>query len=177
MAIAAYGITNSILSLLVMIILGLTQGMQPIVGFNYGAKQLNRVTKTLKLTIYWATAICFVGYIAIFLFPNYIARAFTMDAQLIDLTSESMRICAAVFPLIGFQVVSSNFFQSIGKAGIAIFLSLSRQIIFLIPGILIFPSFFHLNGVWMATPVADFLATGTTALILFHFYRKLLKSF
>lgn len=175
MAIAAFGITNSILSLMVMIILGLTQGMQPIAGFNYGARQMDRVIKTLKLTVFWATGICVVGFMAIMIAPDYIARAFTKDKELIDLTAVSMRICAAFLPVIGFQVVTSNFFQSIGKAGVAIFLSLSRQIIFLIPFLLILPLFFQLNGVWMATPAADLFATGITACILVLSYKKLIK--
>lgn len=171
-AIAAFGITNSILSLMVMIILGLTQGMQPIAGFNYGARNMSRVTKVLKLTIYWATGICFVGFIAIMTVPQYIARAFTTDVGLIELTANSMRICAYFLPIIGFQVVSSNFFQSIGKARIAIFLSLSRQIIFLIPFLFILPYFYNLNGVWMSMPAADLFASIITAFILLYFYKK-----
>lgn len=174
-AIGAYGIIGSIGMLVVMIILGLTQGMQPIVGYNYGAGQYSRVTDVLKLTILWATAISFLGFLGSMIFPGAIARAFTTDETMINTTVHGMRITMVVFFVVGFQVTVSSFFQYIGKAKIAIFLSLSRQVIFLIPFLLILPLIFGLDGVWIALPTSDFIATITTAVILFYYRNKLRK--
>ncbi|MPM02555.1 Multidrug export protein MepA [bioreactor metagenome] len=174
-AIGSYGIIGSIAMLVVMIVFGFTQGMQPIVGFNYGAKQFDRVTEVLKLTIFWATAISFLGFLAGMLFPEQIARAFTDDEIMIATTVHGMRITLIVFFVIGFQVVVSSFFQYIGKAKIAIFLSLSRQVIFLIPFLLLLPRFYELDGVWAALPASDLLASVITAFILFYYRNKLRK--
>lgn len=166
MAIAAFGIINSVLALITMIILGLAQGMQPIVGYNYGAKNRERVFHTLQLTIKVATVICVVGFAMIMAFPQYIARAFSTDVALNMLTTSAMRKCAIMLPLVGVQMVGSFFFQSIGMAKTSIFLSLSRQIILLIPFILILPIFFDLNGIWYALPCADFCSTLVTVAVL-----------
>ncbi len=174
-AIGAYGIIGSIGMLAVMIVLGLTQGMQPIVGYNYGARQFSRVTDVLKLTILWATVISVIGFLASIIFPEQIARAFTTDETMINTTIHGMRITMIVFFVVGFQVVVSSFFQYIGKAKIAIFLSLSRQVIFLIPLLLILPAILGLDGVWIALPTSDFIATITTAIILFYYRKKLRK--
>ncbi|KAF5030018.1 Multidrug export protein MepA [anaerobic digester metagenome] len=174
-AIGAYGIIGSIGMLAVMIVLGLTQGMQPIVGYNYGARQYDRVTGALKLTILWATAISFLGFLAGIILPEQIARAFTNDETMIATTVHGMRITMIVFFVVGFQVVVSSFFQYIGKAKIAIFLSLSRQVIFLIPFLLILPSVFGLDGVWIALPTSDLIASAITAFILFYYRNKLRK--
>lgn len=161
-SIAAFGIINSILSLIAMIILGLTQGMQPIVGFNFGAKNRQRVFKTLQYTVNAASVVCLLGFAVIMIFPQYIARAFSTDVSLNLLTANAMRKCAIMLPLIGMQMVCSFFFQSIGMARISIFLSLSRQIIFLIPFLIILPMFFDINGIWFATPCSDFCAALVT---------------
>lgn len=174
-AIGAFGIVNSVGVLIVMIILGLTQGMQPIVGFNYGAKRTERVIEALKLTILCATGVSFLGFLGGELFPKAIARCFTNDELLISNTVIGLRISMAVFFIIGFQVVVSNFFQYIGKAKVAIFLSLSRQVIFLIPLIAILPNFYELNGVWLAMPSSDLAATIITAAILLYYRNKLYK--
>lgn len=173
LAIAAFGIIGSIQSLVVTFILGLTHGMQPIVGFNYGAKKYDRAVKTFRLTVMYATAACAVGFIAVMTVPGLITRAFTNDPTVIALTVPAMRLCCAMMLIVGFQVVTSNFFQSIDMAKISIFLSLSRQIIFLLPFIVVLPLLFGLNGAWGAMPAADLLASGVTAVILFRFFRKM----
>lgn len=173
LAIAAFGIIGSIQSLVITFILGLTHGMQPIVGFNYGAKKYERTIQTFRLTVYCATAACAVGFVSVMSVPGLITRAFTNDPTVIAITVPAMRICCAMMLITGFQVVTSNFFQSIDKAKISIFLSLSRQIIFLIPAIAALPLLFGLNGAWCAMPVADLLASGVTAIILWRFIREM----
>ena len=173
LAIGAFGIINSIAGLIVMVIFGFTQGMQPIVGYNYGAKQMDRVFLTLKLTIFWATGISIIGFLLTLLLPEALSRAFTDDPTLLSITSIGMRLYMLAFPVVGFQIVTSNFFQSIGKAKIAIFLSLSRQLLFLIPFIVYLPTQYNLTGVWIAQPAADIFATLVTGGILFWFYYRL----
>lgn len=175
LAIGAFGICNSITGLIVMIILGFTQGMQLIIGYNYGAKLMHRVTKTLKMTIAWATGISIFGFLIANILPHELARAFTTDETLIKITASGMRIYMIVFPLVGFQIVTSNFFQSIGKAKIAIFLSLTRQMLFLAPLILWLPTKLSLTGVWAAQPISDFLTFIVTATTLIAFYAKIKK--
>lgn len=172
MAIAAFGIIGSIQSLVITAILGLTHGMQPIVGYNYGAKKYDRAVRTFRLTVWCATAICAVGFVAVMFFPEMITRAFTPDATVIAMTAPAMRLCCAMMLITGFQVVTSNFFQSVDMAKISIFLSLSRQIIFLIPFIAVLPLLFGLNGAWCAMPAADLLASIVTAVILMRFFKK-----
>lgn len=175
LAIGAFGIINSIAGLIVMVIFGFTQGMQPIVGYNYGAKQMDRVFLTLKLTIFWATGISIIGFLLTLLLPEALSKAFTNDPTLLSITSIGMRLYMLAFPVVGFQIVTSNFFQSIGKAKIAIFLSLSRQLLFLIPFIVYLPTQFNLTGVWIAQPAADIFASLVTGGILFWFYYRLKK--
>ena len=172
LAIAAFGIIGSIQSLVITFILGLTHGMQPIVGFNYGARQYERAVKTFRLTVYCATAACAVGFLSVMAVPELIPKAFTSDPTVIALTVPAMRLCCAMMLITGFQVVTSNFFQSIDMAKISIFLSLSRQIIFLVPFIAVLPLLFGLNGAWCAMPTADFLASCVTAGILLRFFKK-----
>lgn len=169
LAIASYGIIASIQSLVITMVLGMTHGMQPIVGFNFGAKHPERVRKTYWLTVVFATAACTLSFAAILVFPRSITSAFTNDAALIDETAHAMKLCSLMMCVTGFQVVTSNFFQSIGKAKVSIFLSLLRQLIFLIPSIIILPLFGQLNGVWMAIPAADLCAFIVTAIVLRRF--------
>lgn len=173
MAIGAFGIINSIISLLIMIMFGFTQGMQPIVGYNWGAKQHDRAIEAFRLTIYYATAVSVIGFIAAECFPGFIARWFTDSQELIDITTKGMRIYVICLSLVGFQVVTTNFFQSIGKAGISIFLSMTRQLLFLTPLLLLFPPLFGLDGVWFATPAADLIAALVTAGVLWYYWKKL----
>jgi putative MATE family efflux protein len=158
-AIGAYGIVNSIGNLVVMVVMGFTQGMQPIVGYNYGARQIPRVVKTFKLTILAGTGVTCFGFLLAEIFPRAISSAFTNNNELIDLAITGLRISLIMFPIVGFQIVTSNFFQSIGKAKVSIFLSLTRQVLLLIPALLILPRIWGLNGVWLSIPVADFTAS------------------
>jgi len=172
-AVGAFGVVNSVLMLVAMIVMGLTQGMQPIVGFNYGARLFNRVRQAFKLTIYAATSIVSLGFVIGELFPHFIARAFTDSPALIEIATPGMRIALMFFPLVGFQMVASNFFQSIGHAKISIFLSLSRQVVFLIPALITLPLFFGLTGVWASLPTADFAACILTIFIVKRQMRKM----
>lgn len=173
-AIAAMGIINSVAMLILMPIFGINQGSQPIIGYNYGAKNFDRVKKALKLAIFAATAICIVGFSAVQIFPRVIINVFSnADVELLNIGSSGLRIFLAMLPIIGFQIVSSNYFQAVGKAKISIFLSLSRQVIVLLPLLLIFPHMFKLTGVWVAGPSADFIASLLTAMFLFRELRHL----
>ena len=172
LAVGAYGIINRILFLFVMIVIGLNQGMQPIAGYNYGAGLYNRVTLVLKHTILLATVVTCLGFITGEFFPKAVALMFTKDEELTGLVINGMRIVVAVFPIVGFQIVTSNFFQSIAMAPKAIFLSLTRQVLFLLPFLLIFPRHFGLNGVWYSMPAADFMSSLFSAFLLIRQFRK-----
>ena len=176
LAIGAYGIINSIAFMVVMVILGITQGMQPIVGYNYGAKKYDRMLRCLKLSMICGFIVASVGFILAEFIPKYLAMAFTSDKKLIELTITGFRIFMSMAPLIGLQIVASNFFQSIGLAKHSIFLSLTRQLIFLLPGLYIFPLFMGINGIWLAGPVADFLAFVVTMLMLRVQIKKIRKN-
>lgn len=159
LAIGAYGIINRVSFLFVMIVLGITQGMQPIIGYNYGAKHYDRVLDVLKKGIILGIGVMSLAFLFVELFPIAITRVFTCDKELIDIASKGFRIVFIVFPIIGFQIVCSNFFQSIGKVKKAIFLSLTRQVIFLIPILILFSHIWGVKGVWLSMPVSDFLST------------------
>lgn len=161
LALGANGIITSVGMLLVMLIIGIAQGMQPIVGFNYGAGQHKRVQDTLRLVIITSTIIMGVGCVTSVLFPRVIVQAFTNDPELIDVTANGLRISLLVFVVVGSQISISQFFQSIGIAWKAMLLSLSRQCLFLIPALLTFPQIWGLNGVWYASPFSDFIAAVT----------------
>ncbi len=165
-AIASYGIANRVVFIFVMIVLGLTQGMQPIVGYNYGAKQHKRVNEVFKLTCISASIVMIIGFILNEFIPETIARAFTTDTALIAGAAKAMRMISLMMPLIGFQMVTTNFFQSIGMIKISILLSLTRQILFLIPLLLILPLFNGENGVWFSMPISDFAAALLTIIML-----------
>ena len=173
MAIGAYGIINRLLVLYVMTVLGLTMGMQPIVGYNFGAQKHDRVKATLRLTIIAGVCITSTGFLICELFPHAISAIFTSDEELIDIASRGVRIAVAIFPLVGAQIVIGNFFQSIGKAKISIFLSLTRQLLYLLPGLLIFPLYFGLDGIWICMPVSDFFAFVTAAVALWIYNTRL----
>ena len=159
LAIGAFGIVNRLVFIVVMIVMGLNQGMQPIAGYNFGAKLYDRVNKALKLTIIYATCVTTFGFLVGMLAPNLVVGIFTSDAELTELSATGLRITVMFFPIIGFQMVTSNFFQSIGMAGKAIFLSLTRQMLILLPCLLILPHFFGVAGVWYSMPVSDLLAS------------------
>ncbi len=158
LAVGAFGIVNTILGLLLITILGLNQGTQPILGYNYGSGNYKRVRETLYYTLKVATIITTIGFIVGELFPRQIAMAFTTDIELLDLTERGVRIAVIALPLVGMQIVASSFFQSLGYAFKSIIQSLSRQLIFLVPGIILFPRLWGLDGLWIAIPVSDTLA-------------------
>ena len=172
LAIGAYGIVNRISFVFVMIVMGLNQGMQPIAGYNFGAREFQRVDRVLKLTIFCATAIMTLGFLVAELFPRQLVMIFTTDEELIQHSISGMRIVFLMFPIIGFQMVTSNFFQSVGMAGKAIFLSLTRQLLFLLPCLLILPHFFQTNGIWMSMPVADALSSIVSFFMLYSQIKK-----
>ena len=165
MAIAAYGIANRMIFIFIMVILGVTQGMQPIIGYNFGARRYDRVKETLKQTMWWAFGVTFTGFALCEGIPELIARAFTTDATLIANAAKGMRISALFIILAGVQMVATNFFQSVGKVNKAIFLSLTRQVLFLIPLLIILPRYMGEDGVWYSIPIADFIS-GILAIIL-----------
>lgn len=166
MAIAAYGICNSVVMLFLMVVIGLNQGMQPIVGYNFGAKLNSRMMQAYKLTLLVATAVTTAGFLIGELFPRGIVSLFTNDETLIRLSTTCLRTILISFPVVGFQMVTTTFFQSVGKAAWSIFLSLSRQLIFLIPGLIILPRIFGFSGVWAALPTGDILASILTAIVI-----------
>jgi putative MATE family efflux protein len=166
LAIGAYGIANRLLMLFAMTIMGLTQGMQPLIGYNYGARRMDRVHRTLYLGIAAATLVTTLGCLAAQLFPSSLARLFTDHEELIEISVNGLRLCTAMFFLVGSQIVIAGYFQSMGRASIAIFMSLSRQLLFLLPGLLLLPRYFGLDGVWMSLPLADAIAAVINILIL-----------
>lgn len=170
--VASYGICNRFSFFFLMIVMGLNQGMQPIVGYNFGARNTERVRATLLRTIVCATLVVMVGFLASILVPRPIVSAFTSDPKLIEISMHNIRILFFAFPLIGFQIVVTQFFQCIGVVKKSIFLSLSRQLIFLIPSLLILPHFWGIDGVFMSIPVGDVAATFTTAVLFIIEMRK-----
>lgn len=168
LAIGAYGIVNRIVFFFVMIIMGLNQGMQPIAGYNFGARQFERVTAVLKTTIYAATIVALIGFVIGEFFPKYVIRAFTTDKELIQLSVDGMKLIILTFPIVGFQMVTVNFFQSIGMAKISIFLSLTRQLLFLIPMLLLLPLFWGQKGVWLSMPISDILSALVAGWMLYR---------
>lgn len=175
LAIGASGILNSVGMLLVMLIIGIAQGMQPIVGYNYGAGLHKRALETLKLVIILSTVITGTGFVCSALFPQIIVKAFTNDAELVAISANGLRLTLFAFLVVGSQLSISQLFQSIGVAWKAMLLSLSRQCIFLIPAILLLPPFFGLDGVWLAGPFSDVLAAVTAWLFLAHHVKNVKK--
>ena len=172
LAIGAFGIVNRLVFIVVMIVMGLNQGMQPIAGYNFVAKLYGRVNKVLRLTIIYATAVTTFGFLVGMLVPDLVVGIFTSDAELTELSVTGLRITVMFFPIIGFQMVTSNFFQSIGMAGKAIFLSLTRQMLILLPCLLVLPQFFGVAGVWYSMPVSDLLASLIALVMLVCQFRK-----
>lgn len=176
LAIGAYGIVNRIIFLFVMVVMGFNQGMQPIAGYNYGAGKYDRVLKVFWRTVLCATLTTSVGFIVGTFMPSVAVSLFANEPTMIDIASRGFTIAVAVFPIVGFQMVVSNFFQSIGMANKAIFLSLSRQVLFLIPCLIVVPLFFDIEGVWMALPISDAIATVVAAVLMVGLVRKFKKN-
>lgn len=175
LAVGAYGIANKVCFIFVMVNMGLNQGMQPIAGYNYGALKLDRLMRVVKLAIAVGTCITTVGFLVCELMPEPCVRLFTTDRELIDLSINGMRIMMAAFFLVGSQMVITNFFQSIGKAKVSMFLSLSRQMLFLFPMLLILPPFLGVDGVWWAMPVSDTIAEVVTVAMMILYMKKFKK--
>ncbi len=171
-AIAAYGIINGITFLFIMIVLGINQGMQPIAGYNFGAGKMDRVVKVLKYAIFYATIVMTCSFILCEFFPQYPLMLFTDDPELMDLCIVGMRIIVCMTPLIGFQIVVGNFFQSIGMAKWSIFQSVSRQLVFLVPFLITFPNIWGTNGVWISIAAADGVSVITSAVMLWLFFHN-----
>ena len=171
-AVGAYGIVHKMTFIFVMIVMGFTQGMQPIAGYNYGAKAYDRVTKVLKITIALATGVTTLAFVIGEFCPEVVARIFTSDEQMIEMAVVGMRYNCVLFPIVGFQMVTGNFFQSIAQPGKSIFLSLSRQLLFLVPFIIIVPHFWGINGVWVSLPASDLVSSVISACLLGNYFRK-----
>ncbi|MDI9545377.1 MAG: MATE family efflux transporter [Bacteroidota bacterium] len=172
LAIGAYGIVNSVVMLILMLVLGLNMGMQPVVGYNFGARKNDRMLQAYRNTILVASLVTTSGFFMALLFPRTIVSVFTDDPGMIDLSVTCLKTVVLSFPVVGFQMVTTTFFQSIGKAAWSVFLSLSRQLIFLIPGIIIMPRLLGLKGVWVAMPLGDFLASLLTLIVIITQIRK-----
>ena len=173
MAVGAYSIANSMVMVFFMFVMGVTQGMQPIVGYNFGAEKFDRMLCCLWLAIAVGTAILLVGWSLAMLFPTQIARIFTTDATLLEMSARGIRLDMLVFPIIASQAVITNFFQCIGKVKISIFLSLTRQLIMLLPLAYVLPMFWQLDGVWYSMPASDFAAFAMTIPILMWYLKRL----
>ena len=160
-SILSIGMAPFMLNLMIfaMLVMGFNQGMQPIAGYNFGAQQYSRVRAVLKITIICATITTTCAFLIAESIPYYMARLFTNDEELIQLTILGLRVCVIAFPIVGFQMVTSNFFQSIGKAPMAVILSSTRQLLLLIPLLLILPNFYGTIGVFASMPISDCLST------------------
>ena len=172
LSIGAMATVSSIMMIFLMPVFGLVQGMQPIVGFNYGAKNYDRSKKVLKLSVISATIIFVVGFLLIQIIPNVLVGMFNKDVQLMDITIKGLKKYSLGLPLIALSIVGTNYIQSIGKAKVAMVLSLLRQVILLIPMIIILPKFLGIDGVWFAQPVSDIIAAIITSVILFKDIRS-----
>ncbi len=173
--VGAYGIVNRVVLIFLMIVFGLNQGMQPIVGYNYGAKKFDRVKKALSMVIVAAMAVTTFSFLLCTLFPDLITKVFTRDSELMEIARPAIRLVFLMFPIVGYQIVVTNFFQSIGNAKVAILLSLTRQLIFLLPLLIILPGIYGATGVWMSIPIADFLSTFLAVVMMvrqFRIFRK-----
>ncbi|MDA3890611.1 MAG: MATE family efflux transporter [Salinivirgaceae bacterium] len=172
LAIGAMGIINSVAMFLIMAIIAINMGAQPIIGFNYGAKLYSRVKEVLILGLKASTFISVMGWIFVELFPESIIKAFNNDnTELLYIGSHGLRLIFLAFPIVGFQIIVGNYFQSVGKAKTSALLSLLRQVFMLIPAILIFPKYWGLNGVWLSAPIADSIS----AIIVFFFLKNELR--
>ncbi|MFY9201167.1 MAG: MATE family efflux transporter [Methanosarcina flavescens] len=170
-AIAIFGVIMRINSFIFMSLLGMAFGLQPIVGFNYGAKKYGRIAEAVKLSLAVTTTIGFLGLLFIFLFRAQLLQLFSSDLQYLELGKNAIVIMLLGMPLVGLNVITSTLFQALGKARPAFLLSISRQLLFLIPAIIVLPDLYGLNGVWAAFPVADLLAFMLSGFLLFRIYR------
>ena len=174
LAVGAMGIINSVVSLVIMAIVAINMASQPIIGFNYGAKSVNRVKDALRISLISATLLSIAAFILIEAFPGVIVRIFNDDSiELYNISIDGLRFVVMALPLVGFQVVASHFFQSVGKAKIAMFTTLFRQVIGLIPLFFILPLFWGINGIWLSYPIADSMSAILVAVFLMQAWKKL----
>ena len=173
LAISTVGIITSVQTLMLMPLTGMTQGQQPIISYNYGAKNYHRVKETLKYTIIGSSILSCLGFLVIQLFPSMIISIFNQEPAIIELGNSALRIWFICLPLVGCQTMCANFFQAIGMVKQSSFLNLLRQCLLLIPLILILSWIFGLYGVFIAVPIADFIAF----IITLYLIQKRLKTF
>ena len=174
-AVGAYGIANSIAMIFIMFVIGLNQGMQPIAGYNYGAQQYDRMMRVVKLSIITAICIMLTGWTLAMFAPYYCARMFTKDPELVKGSIKAIQIIMMMYPFIGCQMVITNFFQCIGKVKISIFLSLSRQLLFLLPLLVLLPNIYGINGVWASMPTSDLISVIVAISIMTVYLRRFKK--
>ncbi len=172
LGIGAYGICNRFAFMFIMICMGLNQGMQPIAGYNYGARQYSRVKEVFWMTVKWAMLIMTFCFIFGVFFPKTAVSIFTHDEELVNLSAKALRIMTMFFPIVGFQMISTNFFQSLGMVQKSVILSLSRQILFLLPLLYALPLWLEADGVWWSFPISDVLATLLTMYMLGRLFKK-----
>ena len=176
-AISGMGIVNSIITLMIMPLFGINQGVQPIIGYNYGARKFDRVKEAYKLAVIFATGIVVIGWVVTRIFPEQLVYLFNnKDKELIAFGTMATRRFLMFLPVVGFQIISSNYFQAIGKPTHSALLGLSRQVLILIPALLILPRFFGLIGVLSAGPLADVISTVVTGIFIFVEMKKLKAS-
>jgi Na+-driven multidrug efflux pump len=172
-AIATYGILNRLIHFAFMPMLGFSQALQPVAGYNYGARQFDRAKRALRISSIRSTVFAVGAFGVLIVFARPLIQLFTRDSELIELSVPALRIIALAFPMVGIQIMGATMFLALGRAGPALFLSLSRQIIFLIPLVLALPLVMGLNGVFVAFPIADTLATGITVIMLSREFARL----
>lgn len=172
LAVGAYGIANRVAFIFVMVTMGVNQGMQPIAGYNYGAQKFDRLLRVLKLAMISATCVTTSGFLVAEFCPRLCVSLFTDDAQLTSLSINGLRILMAAMPIVGYQMVITNFFQSIGMAKISIVLSLTRQLLLLLPLLILLPPCFGIDGVWMSMPVSDTLSALLAFVVMSRYMKK-----
>ena len=172
LGIGSYGICNRFIFMFIMICMGLNQGMQPIAGYNYGAKQYSRVKEVFWMTAKFGTIVTTICFAIGMFIPRLAAGIFTHDEALLAMSAEGLRILTIGFPIVGFQMIGTNFFQCLGMVKKSIILSLSRQLLFLLPLIYSLPLWMGSNGVWMSFPISDLLSAMLTAILLRRLFRK-----
>ena len=175
MGIAAYGIANTVMMCLLMLPFGVLQGMQPIVGYNYGARLYSRVSKTFKLSLHAGTILCFAMAVVMYVMAPLFAKCFAKDENLIKVTIYTLRAASTGFTFIAPGMLTSNYFQSIGKAALAMFFSLTRQVFFLIPVLIVMPRLIGFNGIWWSGPISDTLGGALAIGMAIHELKKLSK--
>ena len=172
LGIGSYGICNRFIFMFIMICMGLNQGMQPIAGYNYGAKQYSRVKEVFWMTAKFGTIVTTICFAIGMFIPRLAAGIFTHDEALLAMSAEGLRILTIGFPIVGFQMIGTNFFQCLGMVKKSIILSLSRQLLFLLPLLYILPLWMGANGVWMSFPISDLLSAALTAILLRQLFKK-----